>query len=216
MKKNIRNCLGLALAWLICLAVALGFSLVRLNAIKDTPIRKKEMSEGTVNAVSILDVKGVMKMTAINYLPNEFAGMDTIVTDANTGEAPARRGTYRFYIDTLAIEEMDKAGELDRLLAPDGDWHLTMYIPPVFSACSIFVQYQIEEYIGSIDRYNVAYFISYSAPSEFDDSVVHESETQPLFIDIPISSDLKYSRECMVTIHMNRTTIILLGFRTKF
>ena len=76
-----------------------------------------------------------------------------------------------------------------------------MYIPPVFSACSVYVQYQNKEYVGSIERYNIAYYTNYSSPSEFDDTVSHITATKPMFIDIPISSDNKYSRECAVTIH---------------
>ena len=140
-------------------------------------------------------------MTAFNYLPNEFAELGETVSDENEGDTPAKRGTYRFYIDTLTMEEWSQSENLNHLLQPDGSWHLTMYIPPVFSACSVYVQYQNQEYIGSIDRYNIEYYTNYSSPSEFDDTISHKTATNPLFIDIPISSDNKYSRECTVTIH---------------
>ena len=151
-------------------------------------------------------------MTAINYLPNEFAELDEIVSDENDGSAPAKRGTYRFYIDTLSIEEWEKSDSLNHLLKPDGNWHLTMYIPPLFSACSVYVQFQNKEYVGSIDRYNIEYYTNYSSPSEFDDAVSHETATKPIFIDIPISSDNKYSRECVVTIHYEADNDNFVGF----
>ena len=76
-----------------------------------------------------------------------------------------------------------------------------MYIPPVFAACSVFVRLENKEYVGTIDRYNIDYYVNYSSPSEFDDSVSHQTATKPMFIDIPISSDGKLSKECKVTIH---------------
>lgn len=201
MKKNVRSLFVFIGLFLFCLAFSLTMHFAGRNAIKDTPIRKKDFAGVSANVVSVLDVNGFMKMTAINYLPNEFAELDEIVSDANEGDSPARRGTYRFYIDTLTSEEWAESESLDHLLKADGYWHLTMYLPPVFSACSVYVQYQNKDYIGSIDRYNVSYYTMYSSSSEFDETVSHETATQPLFIDILISPESKYSKECAVTIH---------------
>lgn len=212
MKKNIRNLFVLVGLFLFCLTLSLVFIFAGRNTIEDTPIRKKNYENSSVNSVSILDVNGVMRITAFNYLPNEFAELDEIVSDANEGTAPAKRGTYRFYIDTLTMEEWSSSESLNHLLKPDGNWHLTMYIPPVFAACSVFVQYQNKEYVGSIDRYNVDYYTNYSSPSEFDDTVSHQTATKPMLIDIPISSDNKYSRECIVTIHYEATNDNFAGF----
>ncbi len=212
MKKNTRNLFVLVGLFLFCLTLSLVFIFAGRSTIEDTPIRKKNYENSSVNSVSILDVNGVMRITAFNYLPNEFAELDEIVSDKNEGIAPTKRGTYRFYIDTLTIEEWTASESLNHLLKPDGNWHLTMYIPPVFAACSVFVQYQNKEYVGSIDRYNVDYYTNYSSPSEFDDTVSHETATKPMFIDIPISSDNKYSRECIVTIHYEADNDNFIGF----
>lgn len=211
MKQSVKNLFGSVSLLLICLTVSLILIFAGQGAVEDTPIRKKDVTGITVNAVSILDVKGVMKMTAFNYLPNEFAELGETVSDENEGDMPAKRGTYRFYIDTLTMEEWNQSESLNHLLKPDGSWHLTMYIPPVFSACSVYVQYQNQEYVGSIDRYNIDYYTNYSSPSEFDDSVSHQTATQPLLIDIPISSDNKYSRECIVTIHYETDNANFVG-----
>lgn len=212
MKKNTRNLFVLASLFLFCLTLSIVLIFAGHGAIEDTPIRKKNYENSSVNAVSILDINGVMRITAFNYLPNEFAELDEIVSDANESTAPAKRGTYRFYIDTLTIEEWTASESLNHLLKPDGNWHLTMYIPPVFAACSVFVQYQNKEYVGSIDRYNVDYYTNYSSPSEFDDTILHEAVTKPMLIDIPISSDNKYSRECVVTIHYEADNDNFIGF----
>ena len=201
MKKNIRNCICLLGVFIGCALLIACFYIVNQKSLADTPVRVKEVEGNSVNVLSILDVSGVMKMTAVNYLPNEFAQLNEVVSNTGNEKALATRGTYRFYVDTVRVEEQDQVERLEHLLAPDGYWHLTLYIPPVFSACSIYVHYQNEAYIGAIDRYNVGYYISYSSPSEFDETVVHESETQPVFIDIPISAELKYSRECIITVH---------------
>ena len=201
MKKKVINLLALAGALIFCLIVTIGLNIAKLNSIEDTPIRKKEFSEVSVNAVSVYEVKGVMKMVAINYLPDEFAELNEVVSGANDGSSPVKKGTYRFCIDTLSDDEWNNADSLQGLSKPDGNWHLTMYIPPVFSACSVYVRYQNKEYIGTIDKYNVEYYGSFSAPSKYDDSVSHKSATQPIFIDIPVSSDHKYSKECIVTLH---------------
>ncbi len=201
MKKNVRNLFVMVGLFLVCLAFSLVLNYAGQSAVGETPVRKKDIAGISVNAVSISDVKGVMKMTAFNYLPNDFAELGETVSGADDGSDPAKRGTYRFYIDTLTIEEWAESESLAHLLEPDGNWHLTMYIPPVFSACSVFVQYQNQEYVGSISGYNISYYVNYSSESEFDETVPHRTATQPLFIDIPISSDNKYSRECAVTIH---------------
>lgn len=213
MKQSVKNLFGSVSLLLICLAISLILTFVGQGAAEDTPIRKKDIAGVSVNAVSILDVKGIMKMTAFNYLPNEFAELGETVSDENEGDTPAKRGTYRFYIDTLTMGEWDQSESLDHLLKPDGSWHLTMYIPPVFSACSVYVQYQNQEYVGSIDRYNIEYYTNYSSPSEFDDSVSHQTATQPLLIDIPISSDNKYSKECIVTIHYETDNANFVGIK---
>lgn len=201
MKKNIRNlCIILSL-FIVCLTFTLVLNFAGKNSIHDTPVRKKIFSSVMANAVSVYDVEGVMKFTAINYRPDDFAEINEAVGDEYSESAPANRGTYRFYIDTLETEEWNNADKLQNLLKPDGSYHLTMYIPPVFSACSIYVQYQNQEYTGLIDRYNISYYNNYSAPSEFDNSVTHQTATKPVFIDIPVSSNPKYSKECMVTIH---------------
>lgn len=213
MKQSVKNLFGSVSLLLICLTVSLILIFAGQGAVEDTPIRKKDVTGITVNAVSIFDVKGVMKMTAFNYLPNEFAELGETVSDENEGDMPAKRGTYRLYIDTLTMEEWDQSESLNHLLKPDGSWHLTMYISPVFSACSVYVQYQNQEYLGSIDRYNIDYYTNYSSPSEFDDSVSHQTATQPLLIDIPISSDNKYSRECIVTIHYETDNANFVGIK---
>lgn len=213
MKKNVRNLFVLVSLFLICMAFSLILSFAGQNAFEDTPVRKKDYATVSVNAVSVLDVKGVMKMTAFNYLPNEFAELSETVSDENDGAAPAKRGTYRFYIDTLTMEEWAESDSLQHLLEPDGNWHLTMYIPPIFSACSVYVQYQNQEYVGSIDRYNIEYYTNYSAPSEFDDSVSHQTATKPMLIDISVSSDSKYSRECIVTIHYETDNDNFVGIK---
>ena len=201
MKKNVRNLVILLSLLVFCLAFSCGLSFVAPTFTAETPVVKKDFDGVNVNAVSIFDVQGVMKMTAINYLPNDFAELNEVVSDQYTGSSPARRGTYRFCIDTLSGDQWNDTEKLNKLLKADGNWHLTMYIPPIFSACCVYVRFQNKEYVGAIDRYNVAYYGSFSAPSEFDDEVTHESATQPIFVDIPISTEHKYSKECVVTVH---------------
>ena len=201
MKKRVENILILAGAVFFCLVLSLWLGFAQNNAVSEAPIKEITVSDTTVNAVSVKAVKGVMKMTAINYSPNDFAELGEVVSNADTGKSPAKRGTYRFYIDTLTAEEWADADSLDYLLKPDGNWHVTMYIPFVFSACSVYVQYQNKDYVGSIDRYNVSYYTGYSDLSEFDDTVTHIGATEPLFIDIPVSLEKRFSREISVTIH---------------
>lgn len=201
MKKSVRNIVVTIILFVFCLGFSLGLSFAGENAVKDTAVLVKDFSGTEVNAVSVYDVKGVMKMTAFNYIPDDFAELNEVVSGENTGSSPSKRGTYRFCIDTLNGDQWKDTEKLQGLLKPDGNWHLTMYIPPVFSACSVYVRYQNKEYVGSIERYNVNYYGSFSAPSKYDDSVAHKTATKPIFIDIPVSSDSKYSKECIVTIH---------------
>ena len=210
MRKNIGNVLILVGLFLVCLLFSLVLLITRQDAVEKTPIRKKEMDDAFVNTVSVMDVKGVMEMTAVNYLPNEFAELDTVVSDKNTGSMPAKRGTYRFYIDTPTEEEWAQRGKLDNLLKPDGNWHLTMYIPPVFSAYSVFVQSENKAYVGSIDRYRIDHYIDPAANPEFDDAVSHFTATEPMFLDIPIPAD--GLEGCSITIHYETDNDNFVGF----
>ena len=201
MKKNYLHLFILLILGLFCVTFSSGLNFLRQNSISETPIRVKEVSNVSVNTVSILDINKVMKMTSVNYLADDFAEMNEVVSNSNTKQNVSKKGTYRFYIDTLTDYEWNDVKKLDYLLKPDGNWHLTMYIPLIFSSCSVYVQYQNKAYVGSIDKYNIAYYTGFSSTSEYDDSVSHETKTEPLYIDIPISSERKYSRECIVTIH---------------
>ncbi|MDD7157572.1 MAG: ATP-binding protein [Firmicutes bacterium] len=215
MKKNVRGLVVLMVAFMFCTTFSLGLIFAERNFLSSTPVKSKDLSGVKVNAVSLCDVSGVMKMTAINYIADDFAELNETVSGKDTGGSPSRRGTYRFYIDTLSGEQWSGADKLKNLLKPDGNWHLTMYIPPIFSACSVYVRYQNKEYVGSIDRYNVEYYGSFSTPSEFDDSVTHKTATKPIFIDIPISSDPKYSKECIVTVHYEADNDNFAGISDK-
>lgn len=212
MKKNTVNVLILVGVFLLCAAFSITMLFPGRNTYKDTPVREKDFSGCSVNVVSVADVKGVMKMTAFNYLPNEFAEPKNFVSGENDGKTPAKRGTYQFYIDTLTKEEWTNSQKLDKLLQPDGKWHLTMYIPPMFGACSVFVRLKNENYVGAIDRYNLEYYINNSSPSEYDDGVSHKTATKPMFLDITIPADGKYSEGCKVTIHYETNNENYVGF----
>lgn len=216
MKKRTRNLAVTVCLFVFCLALSIVLNFANQNALKDTPTRKINYGNVSANAVSVMDVKGVMKMTAFNYLPNEFAELDEIVSDENDGGEPARRGTYRFYIDTLTLEEWADSDSLDHLLETDGNRHLTMYIPPEYSACSVFVQYQNKEYLGSIDRYNIEYYTNFSSakclstiPSRTRPRRNRCSSTSPSLRTASIS---KNASSRYIT---NRTTKTLWGFRAR-
>lgn len=221
MKKRILNCAALFGVLIFCVLLSVWLIFAEKNALNDAPVRQKDISGVAVNAISVADIDGVMKVSAsaANYLADDFAELNETVSNENAGEysgdAPARRGTYRFCIGTLQGEEWKDSESLQHLLKPDEKWHLTMYIPPVFSACSIYVGYQNEDYIGEIERYNIEYYTGYSAPSEFDDTVSHRTETKPIFIDIPISANPKFSQDCNVTIHYEADGENFVGFGGK-
>ncbi len=211
MKRNAKNLIILFSVLVACVAFSLIMLFAGSRIPADTPVRIKDVGGVPVNTVSIADIDGVMNMTAINYIPNDFVLPTDVVSNEYNGSV-AKRGTYRFYIDTLTGDEWNDSGRLDSLLAPDGNWHLTIYLPPVLSACSVFVQYSSADYVGTIDRYNIDYYVNFSAPSEFDDSVLHNTATEPLFLDIPISADGKFSKECKVTVHYETDNDNFVGF----
>ena len=126
MKKNINHGFVLIGLILVCLTASFVLNFTKQNAIEDTLVRNKNLSDGSVNVVPILDVKGVMRMTAVHYLPNEFAELGEVMSDVAEEDLPAKRRTYRFYIDPLTIEEWAESESLNHLLKPDGNWHLTM------------------------------------------------------------------------------------------
>ena len=66
MKKKIANIVTWALAVVFCLALSLALGGSGKNAAAEAPVRVITVSDTKVNAVSVKDVKGVMRMTAVN------------------------------------------------------------------------------------------------------------------------------------------------------
>lgn len=199
MKRTVRNCVIFVSIIALCTIFALTLALTTRNAIPVAPTKSIDRFSTPINAVSIKDLTDV-KILKFDYFPNEFLELNEEATPATDGKL-AMRGTYRIFIDTLSIEEKNEAHKLDGILGSDGNWHVTMYLPQVFSASSVIVKYNSVVYTGKINGYNLNYYIQMSAPNETDATSIHVSQTEPHFVDISISANLKLSIGCMILIH---------------
>ena len=63
MKNKYLHLLILLILTLFCVSFSGGLGFLRNDFIDETPIKVKEISNTTVNTISILDINKVMKMT---------------------------------------------------------------------------------------------------------------------------------------------------------
>ncbi len=169
------------------------------------PIQQIQNKEGTmINSYNVLDIKDCHIVNAINYTASEYVLPQKA---NNTTDKIASTGTYQILItnlDPFDPEFTSKSEKLEYLKGTDDNWHLTLYLPPIFSSCNVYVRSRIEASVGTISNY---YFNDYEI-STLPDTVIHTSETSPIFLDLTLFSNKKFfspndpiQNGVLVTIH---------------
>lgn len=148
-----------------------------------------------VAAVSILDLKESNYLTRANYTPNEF--LDTSPASSN-GKVPfgtpvtlsqtklAEKGTLRFVIlniDPWAENFSEQKQSLSPYLGADNNWHFSLYLPPVFSACTVYVRSALVAASGMLSDYRFIDFSEYNFDTEG-----HKDGTEPFILDLNFTS----------------------------
>lgn len=155
---------------------------------------------------SITDIKDCHVFKAVNRIPDSFVSVSSPETTPDGDSGSFERGSYQFLItnlDPLDPEFSQKAEALDFLSDVDGNWHLTMYIPPVLSACNVYVRVQLRGVSGAIYDYDYSAFYNSG-----DHTYEHRNATSPMFLDLTLYSDRKFlsidspaNNGILVTIH---------------
>jgi len=179
----------------------------------------------TATTVKVTDLFEVKRLTAYNYYPNEYTEISSnAISNEHNGEALASKGTLRYVITN--IEGINPAnGTWEEDLAPyakyisdDERLHLTMYLPPMLSACNVFVRVQHEASMGTLTGFDSVKYATTDQELAYDETVVHADGTEGIFLDIPlIVSNRAWSENpiqngCIVTIHYEAEEGKQVGF----
>lgn len=168
----------------------------------------------TATTARVTDLLEVRRLTAVNYQPNEYAEVSSYaISNEHNGEALAARGTLRYVITNIeGISPAD--GNWEEALVPYAKYidenerlHLTMYLPPMLSACNVFVRVQNEAALGTLTGFASTSYATTDQKLAYDESVCHADGTEGIFLDIPLLVSARIWNEnpiqngCVVTIH---------------
>ena len=168
----------------------------------------------TATTVKVTDLLQVKRLTAYNYYPNEYTEiLSNAVSNEHNGEAFASKGTLRYVITN--IEGISPAnGNWEEALAPYAEYisederlHLTLYLPPMLSACNVFVRVQHEASMGTLTGFDSASYATTDQALAYNETVVHADGTEGVYLDVPLIVSSRIWNEnpiqngCIVTIH---------------
>lgn len=186
--------------------LSLCFGVRRIN---DAPVTRISNQNGTFAANSISDLAALNIVTAVNYTPGRISAAERRAFLDRSSICPktgaSSRGTYEFviaHLDPFSDEFEEQSEALSPYLKGDGNWHFTLYIPAVWSACAVYVNYTLTEMCGEIKDYDFINYSEYSHRSER-----HDNATEPLFLDLKFYprqaaiSPAAYDAATIVTIH---------------
>lgn len=179
----------------------------------------------TATTVKVTDLFEVKRLTAYNYYPNEYAEISSnAISNEHNGEALASKGTLRYVITNL--EGINPAnGTWEEDLAPYAEYigdderlHLTMYLPPMLSACNVFVRVQHEASMGTLTGFDSVSYATTDQELAYDETVVHADGTEGIYLDIPLIVSNRAWNEnpiqngCIITIHYEAEEGKQVGF----
>ena len=168
----------------------------------------------TATTVKVTDLLKVKRLTAYNYYPNEYSEISSnAIRNEHNGEAFASRGTLRYVITN--IEGISPAnGRWEEDLAPYAEYigdderlHLTLYLPPMLSACNVFVHVQHRASMGTLTGFDSVLYATTDQALAYDETVAHADGTEGVFLDIPLIVSSRIWNEnpiqngCVITIH---------------
>ena len=179
----------------------------------------------TATTVKVTDLFEVKRLTAYNYYPNEYAEISSnAISNEHNGEVFASKGTLRYVITNL--EGINPAnGTWEEDLAPYAEYigdderlHLTMYLPPMLSACNVFVRVQHEASMGTLTGFDSVSYATTDQELAYDETVVHADGTEGIYLDIPLIVSNRAWNEnpiqngCIITIHYEAEEGKQVGF----
>ena len=149
----------------------------------------------TVSAVRIDELSGLNRIQYANYAEGEWVAPTNISDESSLpkgklvpfmNHAPKPGiGSYQFIVSHL---DLTKAGAvevfkngLNEYRGFDGNFHVTVYIPPIFSACAIYVDNKLVETAGKMKDYD---FTEFNQTGKL--STEHVEGVKGIYVDIPL------------------------------
>ncbi len=177
---------ALFLAIAICVASQLAYGKISPQAL---PVYTLQTENGkTLRYASVSDITSCHILTAVNHTPNEF--LDTGTADiGHASDTTASQGTYQFFIANLdpANESFEEQAQALDFLKSSNGWNLTMYLPPVRSACTVYVRMTYQTSVGMIEGYDYRFY--YAGLDTPDHS---ERATEPIFLELLLYDNPKF------------------------
>ncbi len=170
-----------------------------------------------VYGVCISDLKEKNYIKYAYYTPDRFLSpTEGSVTgeevDISAQKNIAKRGTYQFIIYNLNPEDEDfrqKKQALAPYLQSDNSWHFSLYLPPCFSACCVYVRSvnrsSLAASAGEIAGYD---YIEYSDKQGYSEQ--HTDGTQPVFLDLAFYS----GREALENEFLRRAAVVTVHYES--
>lgn len=204
----------------VALTVFLNWGVNRLP----TAIESMETAEPGSDPISVLhisDLGACDVVRSVNYTPDEFLNpindFSGEIIDIRKEKNLASRGTFKFFIANLDPQDeafQEKADALAPFLSGDTYWHFTLYLPPCFSACAVYINSILTETIGEISDYDYIRYSDYQKRT-----VRHVSVTEPIYLDLSfypkrsVMSPNASDRIKTVTIHYETEEGKLSGYQ---
>ncbi|HBJ18300.1 MAG TPA: hypothetical protein DDY70_00935, partial [Clostridiales bacterium] len=239
-KKNIFSLLGFCAVLLVFSLLAVFLPAAEVRGVDTAPSQDTTydiqvdydrenqvpiMKTYTATTVKVTDLLRVRRLSAYNYEPDEYAEIESnAISNEHNGEPLASRGTIRYVITN--IEGISPAnGAWNEALAPYAEYigdderlHLTLYLPPMLSACHVFVRVQHAASMGTLTGYDSVRYATTDKDLAYDASVRHADGTEGVYLDIPLIVSQRFWNEnpiqngCVVTIHYEAEEGRRVGF----
>lgn len=201
----------LGAVFLLAAALILSLTLCGTNskiAPSDTELAGTDGKQ--LSSVSIIDLAQLNTLPSVNYTPDEFLIPNSQIQgtpiDLTAKQHFAHRGTFVYVIRNLDPFSPDFQEQLEQLkpyLQGDGYWHFTLYIPRIWSACNVYVEYSLTQRVEDIGEYDFVHYGDYTGKTEY-----HKSKTEPLFIDLAF-----YSKQHVITSDpLNAATVVTIHY----
>ncbi len=193
-------------------------TLVLVFGAKNPPVPDKiTMTDGDGNevyGVCISDLQQKNTLKYAYYSPDEFVIPDRekisgTETDITIQKNIAKRGSYQFVFYNLNPEDdnfVKNKVPLTPYLGDDKNWHFTLYLPPCFSACTVYVNTKLVATVGAIEDYN---FIDYCEKVDYNQ--FHQDGAEPLLVDITFYS----RREALVNSFNKRASVVTVHYESS-
>ncbi len=220
MKKKNKVIIYLGIVFLFTLLFLSLTQLTMKNISPSTlPVQQTQNNEGTmIHSYNIMDIEDCHVINTVNYTASEYVLPQKT---SNSTDQIANKGTYQILItnlDPFDPEFTSKSEKLEGLKGTDDNWHLTLYLPPIFSSCNIYVRSRLEASVGTISNYH---FNDYDM-STLPDTEIHTSKTSPIFLDLTLYSNRKFfspndpiQNGVLVTIHYESLNENFTGIHGK-